>query len=225
MPGRSSAKNHCGRCRMYHPICLCSLIPQFVLSTRIVVLMHWRENNLTTGTANLACLALPNSQILLRGLQGNPLSTAGLVPNEGSAALLFPSPDSQELSPEIARGLPRPLTLIVPDGSWGQARKVALREPALRHLPRFRLPPGPLSEYRLRHSPHPEGLSTFEAITRALAILEQERGAEMQPELEHLFRTMVERRLWSKGKLRPEDCRTGIPKEALQASHRAGAGH
>lgn len=200
---------------MYRPLCLCDQIPRFDLPTRIVVVMHWRERHLTTNTAKLATLALPNSEIRLRGGRHPALPAEGLT----NAALLYPTEDAVELTETVVSGLPRPLTLIVPDGSWRQARKVAIREPALERVPRYKLPPGPPTQYRLRHSPHLQNLSTFEAIARAIGLLE---NCSIQSELEALFLKMVERRLWSRGRLLAADCTTGIPIAAFEAAHEAG---
>ncbi|MEO5971663.1 MAG: tRNA-uridine aminocarboxypropyltransferase [Bdellovibrionia bacterium] len=220
MPGRGSSDNRCVRCRMYRPLCLCAHIPVFNLKTKIMVVMHWREQKLTTNTAGLACLALPNSEIHVRGREDERLLTNGLIGAEEHAAILFPAENNAiELNEESVRNLPRPLTLIVPDGSWRQAKKVALREKAWEKYPRLTLPPGAPSIYSLRHSPHEENLSTFEAIARAIGILE---GKEIQEKLEDLFLMMVERILWSRGNLKAAKCTTGIPEEAFILSRLAG---
>jgi DTW domain-containing protein YfiP len=205
---------------MYRPLCLCAHIPVFNLKTKIMIVMHWREQKLTTNTAVLACLALPNSEIHVRGREGERLLTDSLIGPEEHAAILFPAENNAiELNAESARNLPRPLTLIVPDGSWRQAKKVALREKAWESYPRLTLPAGAPSVYRLRHSPHEENLSTFEAIARAIGILE---GKEIQEKLEGLFLMMVERILWSRGNLKASKCTTGIPEEAFILSRLAG---
>ena len=185
----------------------------------MIVLMHWREQKLITNTATLASLALPNSEIHLRGQKGNPLEVEALIPPGSSPALLYPTEDALELNEGVAQSLPRPLTLIVPDGSWRQARKVSFREKAFKDIPKLKLPPGPPSTYRLRHSLFAENLSTFEAIARALGVLE---GKNIQERLEELFLTMVERILWSRGSLNSKDCVTEIPPEAFLASYYAG---
>ncbi|MGZ3709472.1 MAG: tRNA-uridine aminocarboxypropyltransferase [Bdellovibrionota bacterium] len=189
------------------------------MSTRVVVLMHWREQKLTTNTAALACLALPNSEIRIRGGREKPLEAGELVRPGQSAVLLYPSDDAVELDAASLRNLPRPLTIVVPDGSWRQARKVATREKALLSLPRVKLPPGERSEFRLRHSPHEENLSTFEAIARAMGILER---PEIQSGMEALFMKFIERTLWSRGKLLADECTTGIPEAAFIAAREAG---
>jgi len=217
---KPNSAGQCERCRFFKPLCVCAELPRHKLDTRIVVIMHFREQILTTNTARLAGLIFPNSEIRVRGGRIPPLRYEDVVPAGYTPALLFPAEDAVELTPEVAARLPRPLALIVPDGSWRQARKVHGRETALRDVPRFKLPPGAPSGFgRLRHSPHPGNLSTFEAIARALGAL---HGPELQAGLEKAFLTVVERRLWSQGKLAAEDAVTGIPQAAFDAQRRAG---
>ena len=222
MGGRTSSKNRCDGCGMYRPLCLCSDIPTFALATRVIVLMHWREQKLTSNSAALICRALTNSEIHLRGQKDSPYDAEPLqrIIYSGQAALLYPSDDAVELNPKTASTFRRPFTLIVPDGNWRQASKVATREKMFSQIPRLKLPDGSPSTYRLRISPHQKNLSTFEAISRALGILE---GKNIEKALDLLFLKMVERSLWSRGKLRAEDSITGIPEAAFLASREAGA--
>ena len=62
----------------------------------------------------------------------------------------------------------RPTTLVVPDGNWRQARRMATNEAPLARLVAVRLPEGPTRRFELRKHPQAERLSTFEAIARAL---------------------------------------------------------
>ncbi len=181
---------------MRRELCLCeearacrqSLRPRI----RVVILQHHREKNLSTNTARLAGLALPNCEIRLRGLPEQPIKTDDLSMN---SLLLYPCEGSKPLS-EVALPPEANVTLIVPDGSWRQASKVAAREPALNGVPRVYLPEGVPTRYFLRREPKAGGLATFEAIARALGILE---GDEVQAKLEALFALMVERTLKSRG--------------------------
>lgn len=147
------------------------------------------------------------------------MPTEGLVTPERQSLLLYPSEQAVELTPALVAGLGRPVNLIVPDGSWRQARKVATREPALHGVAQVKLPPGPPSRYRLRKEPNERSVSTFEAIARALGILE---GPQVQARLEDLFEMRVERTLWARGLLKTEDTRFGIPQEAFDAFYRDG---
>ncbi len=216
---KPNSAGQCERCRIFKPLCVCAELPRHELDTRIVVIMHFREQILTTNTARLAELIFPNSEIRVRGGIIPPLQLGDVVPTGTAPALLFPTDDAVELTPEVAARLPRPITLIVPDGSWRQARKVHTRETALSQVPRFKLPQGAPSTFRLRHSPHPGNLSTFEAIARAMGAI---HGPALQADLERAFLIMVERRLWAQGKLSAKDAVTGIPTAAFEAQRTAG---
>lgn len=205
------AAHRCPRCEIRKPLCFCDAIPQIPLATRLVIVMHVAEEVLTTNTARLAAKALPNSEIRIRGRRER-MATAGLVEDGRQSLLLYPSPRACELNSDLVARLTGPVTLIVPDGSWSQTRKMVRREPALAMIPHVKLPPGPPSEYRLRIQPSDKSLCTLEAIARAMGILE---SREVQDRLESLLRVMVERTLWSRGMLAAENCTTGaIPQAA-----------
>src|SRR4051794_25191338 len=219
MPPRSHSTDKCARCRIYRPLCLCGDIVPLPLDTRVTLYMHRRERGRATNTGWLACLALPNSEIRVRGAREQEPRPAEAAPLQ-NALLLFPSQDAVELTPEWLARQPRPVTLVLPDGTWNQAKKAPHRESGLAGIPNVKLRAGAPSSYRLRRSPHAQNLSTLEAIARALGVIE---GREVQVSLERLFLKMVERRLWSMGQLRPEECVTVIPGEAILASRRPAA--
>ncbi len=214
MSNRVQSRSRCDRCRLREVLCICAEIPTLAIRGRVTILMHWREEKLSSNTAKLVALAVPRCEIRVRGAKDLPVQTDDLESADTRTLLLFPSPDSVELSAELLQTDPRPVHLIVPDGSWNQAKKVANREPHLRRLTRVRLPPGPPSKYFLREAPHPESLSTLEAIARALGITE---GHPVQAQLETIFELMVERTLWSRGKLAASECKTPIPQAAFDA--------
>ncbi len=215
---RVGSRHRCVRCLMSGALCVCPILPRLETRTRVVILMHYLEAKTSTNTARLAQLMLPGSEIRLRGLPGNPMDASGIVEAGRQPLLLFPSADAQELTPEWVAAQPGPCTLIVPDGSWRQCQKVGNREPWLREVPRVKLMPGPPSEYQLRVEPNPHSVSTLEAIARALHVLEgPDRGPEVRAGLEKLFRIMVERTLWSRGKLRNDEC-PSLPEGARRGS-------
>jgi len=59
------------------------------------------------------------------------------------------------------------------------------------------LPGGPPSAYQLRASPRVDGVCTFEAIARALGIIE---GGTVQRQMEEFFHIFVERVLYIRGR-------------------------
>lgn len=180
---------------MHLGACLCAMVEPLALRTRVVVIAHHIETWKTTNTGRLVPLTLVHGEVRVRGYRGMSVRIDDLVCSERQGLLLYPCDASRELRREDVEADGRPVTLVVPDGTWGQARKVATRE-RLHALPRVHLPPGPPSGYRLRHHPDPSHLATFEAVARALGILE---GEAVQERLERVFAAMVERTLASRG--------------------------
>jgi DTW domain-containing protein YfiP len=146
-----------------------------------------------------------------------PASDAALAPAwldwaaPGSETLLlFPHAEARPL--EDWRDATRPITLVVPDGTWRQAKKARRRVAGLSELPCVTFPAAGPSAYRLRHAARPNRLATIEAIARALQILEDPtRGDEIQRRLVHIFRVMVDRTLWTNGRISTDAVTGGIP--------------
>jgi len=158
--------------------------------------MHHREWIKPTATAPLFALVASNCEIRLRGRKDRPFDTDGIVVPERQTLVLYPAEDAKVLSRELIAQDTRPITLVVPDGNWRQAAKSVKREPVLRRLTTVVLPDMGPTCYRLRHEPKEGGLGTFEAISRALRIIE---GEEVYQKLDALFKVMVDRTLATRG--------------------------
>lgn len=183
---------------------MCELLPRLELGTRVVLVMHRRETHTTTASGPLALAALPNSELLLHGVQGAPIDLNYLHTGERRLLLLYPSEGARPLSRELLAEDPRPVTLIVPDGSWRQASRAARRIPGVENAERITLPPDVPTEWGLRRETKAFGLATFEAIARALGILE---GPEVRARLEEAFRESVSRQR----AVRPYPPEHGVP--------------
>ena len=171
--------------------------------------MHQREARKPTNSGRLAHLCLPNSEVRLRGEIGRVLSLDGLIQNERQTLILYPSEESMELSNEYLLHIEKPITLIVPDGTWTQGSRTARRICQSLTIPHVKLPLGAPSNYRLRKEHDPQGMSTFEAISRALQIIEKN---DIEKRMQPIFQTMVERMLYSRGKISAAEVFGGIPK-------------
>jgi DTW domain-containing protein YfiP len=182
----------CPRCRLHTAVCMCDRIPTLSVATALVVVMHLREVNKPTASAPLAMAALPNHVWLIHGVQDKPVDLREHVPPDRRGLLLFPSDGARVLDAALLAEDPRPVTLVVPDGSWRQASKAARRLPGADTLEPVVLAAGPPTRYRLRREPMPGGLATMEAIARAFGVLE---GPDVRHALEALFDEMVERTL------------------------------
>ena len=221
---RNHSPDRCERCQIFRPLCLCGLAPKLDTRARVVILMHFRELSLTTNTARLAELALNECSIRIRGRAETPVDTFDLRDDPSLLPLLlYPAEGSRELTPEHAKRAEREgrrIVLVVPDGNWRQGGKAAKRTPGLEGVECVRLPPGGPSEYRLRTAPRPECVSTYEAIARALGILE---GAAVETRLMEYFRTKIDRMLWARGLMPTEQVRGGVPQAAIDSFFITGA--
>ena len=171
--------------------CICAEIPAVSTKTSVLVIRHERESFKSTGTARVAQLALPNSEILDSGEEAaltNELLTGRLL---HGASVLFPSPQPAPWpSPGVVQ------KLVVLDGTWRQTRRMFAKLPALHGLPRLTLPPKEAPVLRLRASTFTEGRSTLEAIADALGMLE---GDAVALPLHQLHALYVERVFRARG--------------------------
>jgi DTW domain-containing protein YfiP len=155
--------------------------------------MHHREKHLTTNTAVLAKRVLTNCEVFERGLPEKPfnISELNILPDE-SLYFLFPSEDAITLDSDFVKNhVGLKIHLIVPDGSWRQAKKFHRREKSFSNITCVKLPDGFLSQYKLRKEPRADGLCTYEAIASALLILEN--SELLYDKLMETFNLMVSR--------------------------------
>lgn len=153
--------------------------------------MHHREKHLTSNTAKLALLTLENAKIFERGLPESPFSLEQLNLDDKSTPLyLFPDEDAEVLDGNFLIYNPGPYHLIIPDGTWNQAKKVRRRVSGLSEIKCVKLSDEVIGEYKLRRGVREDGVCTFEAIAYALKILENEKLFE---ELIKIFRIMNSR--------------------------------
>ena len=125
--------------------------------TRVVLLQHPREERVPIGTARLAHLCLPNSEL------------------------------------HVGIDFDGPITLVVVDGTWWQARKLLKRNAVLAALPQLRFTPPGLSRYRIRREPADHCVATVEALALTLGALEEapERFATLLRPFEAMIDTQI----------------------------------
>ena len=149
----------CPRCFFRGSPCLCPDVPAISARLQIVVLRHAAEAGKQTNSARWAALAL-GFPIIDYAMDATPFDPASLQ-MEGSW-LLFPGGDP------VPPATP-PRRLIVPDGTWPQARRMVQRVPGLAALPRLAIPPPPANP-KLRQASGEGWVSTLEAIAEALSV-------------------------------------------------------
>ncbi len=204
-------KARCTDCKMQATLCICALVPRLQTRTRLTLLVHYREARKPTNTGQLAARCLERSAVEIVG-QKDQLIERPRIGDE-VPLLMFPADDAVSIE-AFAKGS-QPIALFVPDGNWRQASKMRRRGPGLGDMQCVTLPDTGPTAYRLRAEPRAGGLATLEAIARALAILEGERGPEIESAMLAVFRVMVERTLWFRGRLRDSEVTGGIPPAAI----------
>lgn len=177
----------CENCHLLQKICICNLITPVATRNRVSLVITKGEFAKMTNTGRLAHLLLQNSQIKVFGLPEKPLIKEDFLQNGYRNLLLYPGSQNRF---ENFLQIEEPINLIVPDGNWGQAKKMVQKIAQLTPVTCVSLPLGPISEYMLRTHPDPHRICTIEAIYRSLCILEN------NPELVQLlkvFRIMRDR--------------------------------
>ncbi len=167
-PTDAAHRELCLRCLRPRRACWCPHLRPVESATRACILQHVRERKTAIGTARMAHLSLPNSELHLGVSFREHPRVRALAAEEGTA-LLFPGEGA--IDPAALRGRP-PKTVIVVDGTWQQARKLLKENPFLLALPRIGLSPERPSNYRIRTEPSRECVSTIEAAVLLLGALE-----------------------------------------------------
>ena len=175
------------------------MVPRIELKTKIVLVIHHRELSRNSNTGLLALRALVNSEMRIRGEGRQALNLQELLSPHHRTFLFFPCADAVELDRTLVTQERRPIQLIVPDGTWRQAKKILSRHPELKQLPRVKISTPNHSTFQLRAQSRPERMATLEAIAHGLGVIE---GDPVGAQLMKLYNTKIERTLIGRGILR-----------------------
>jgi len=180
-------------------VCYCAKIPSLPTRTRVVILQHPRERDVPIGTARMASLCLPESELHVGvDWSASPALARALGDPARPPILLYPGPGARDILRDPPAG---PVTLVVVDGTWSQAKNVVRDNPILHALPRYAFETPEPTQYRIRREPRAEYCSTIEALMHVLGVLEGDPSpfrALLEP-----FRAMVDAQLVCQA-LRPQ---------------------
>ncbi|MGE4107667.1 MAG: tRNA-uridine aminocarboxypropyltransferase [Bacteriovoracia bacterium] len=190
----------CLRCRKSPRTCYCHLLRPFRSSTQFVILQHPKERRKAIGTARMVHLSMEGSELRVgKEFDDDPVVSQYLKDESRHCVVLFPSERSANLSTareagELDRWIPpgKNLVVFVLDGTWTQAKRILERSLKLARLPQVCFTVREKSQYRIRQQPEDYCLSTLEAVTEVLNILET--GAPVE-NLTQVFHSMVETQL------------------------------
>lgn len=165
-------------------MCLCAELPRIETRARIVLVPHATEWDRPSNTGRIAVLTLVRAEL---AVWRHDLDRELLLREGHDHYLLHPSGDP--IAPSD-----RPISLIVPDGTWRETSRIArrlMRVPSVRCV---RIDPTPRAG--LRVAPDEHRIGTCDAIADALEALGEREPAER---LRAALRPMIERSLWVRG--------------------------
>jgi DTW domain-containing protein len=189
-------KNPCPVCYLTRSLCICGSIPRLDLNTRVCLVVHVNELKRSSNTGRLAVKALANSEMRVRGETPEALDLSDLLSDRYRTFLFYPSADAVELDGALVAHDRTPIQLIVPDGTWRQARKVHTRHDELKDVPRVKIGAPNSSKFHLRAQHRPEGMATLQAVAHALGVIE---GDHVKAQLMKLYNERVKRTLLARG--------------------------
>jgi len=196
LAGIGKAKQRCSVCGASLTLCMCAEVPRLDLRTKVALVIHHRELYRSSNTGLLALQSLVNSELRIRGESREALDLSDLLSPRYRTLLFYPSADALELTRELVCRDSRPIQLIVPDGTWRQARKIHSRHPELRNIPRVKISAANRGTFQLRAQSRPERMATLQAIACALRIIE---GDLVAARLMKLYHARVDRTLRARG--------------------------
>ncbi|HXS17630.1 MAG TPA: pseudouridine synthase, partial [Polyangiaceae bacterium] len=171
----SHAEQSCLRCLRPSLDCVCSTIVPLHIRSQLALVMHHKEARRRISSGPLLLAALRKAELYVYGRRDEQLSMCHLHEQGRRVLVLSTATDARPLSVEFSLGLP--VTLVVPDGNARQAGRAALRVLGLRDAERVGLPQELWGSSLHGGGAYAAwGLSTYEAVSRALGVLE---GAEL----------------------------------------------
>ena len=196
MTRQRKTREPCEICAASRQACLCDAVPRIELRTKICLVIHHRELSRSSNTGLLALRALVNSEMRIRGEGREALDLKDLLTSQYRTFLFYPSSNAVELDEALVMQETTPIQLLIPDGTWRQARKIHSRQRELKDLPRVKISTPNNSTFQLRAQSKPERMATLQAIAHGLGIIE---GDLVRAQLMKLYHAKIERTLKGRG--------------------------
>ncbi|HGG56280.1 MAG TPA: DTW domain-containing protein, partial [Nannocystis exedens] len=155
---RKNNAARCPTCGLHTALCVCASMPRFALGTKLLIVQHHRERHKPTNTARIGLQMFADAQMIHYGARDTAMDSAPLCHPDHDYILLFPGDQARPLNEASAPRAGRIRTLVVLDGTWHQCSRMARRAALVAEMPRYTLPEGPPSRWRIRKAPRPEAL-------------------------------------------------------------------
>ncbi len=163
-------RKKCFNCFRPQSFCVCHVIKQTSLKTKIVILIHPMEaKKERLGTGRLTKTAIRDSEVIMgidfsndkrvNSLINDPLNYP-MVLYPGEDALNITNAKKQDVTELIKK---RPVIFVI-DGTWPCAKKMMSLSGNINSLPRISFQTEKQSEFYIKHQPHKLALSTVESV-------------------------------------------------------------
>lgn len=158
----------CEKCHFHHSKCLCDVIVKINHQTPVIVIRYPKEAKHPFNTINIAKLNL-NLNIFDTEEVDSENELVDYLKKFKNPALLFPIGECKDLSSTQNNEID---ALIILDGTWDKAKKIYFKSKFLQGLTKVKLNLDQISQYQIRKSNFPGGVSSIEAICYSLHLLE-----------------------------------------------------
>ena len=189
-----SPENKCPVCGFIPSLCICSEIEKVDPKIKIILIQHSLDARKPSNTGNLL-RGITNCECIRYGkLEDPPLDMEKI--EKLNAFVLYPFQDSILLTPDIWKEGETP-TIIIPDGTWKQASRLASR---LRNHCRgfLKFPSNFTTNYKLRDSKEDFKLCTCESARNVYGILGDKKTEQA---INKAFELFVIKNLKNRGRL------------------------
>jgi DTW domain-containing protein YfiP len=179
---RGSLVERCNNCMMAKFACFCEWKKPQNCELEFILIMHRNEVHKPTNTGRLIADIFPeNTQAFLWDRTEPSANLLDAInDNSRQTVLLFPSDNAQTLLSTQEKTQPqKPLRIVLLDGTWKQASKMARLSKWLQHLPHVTINTDNLPPINyIREAPEEDQLSTAQAAACALADVGERAAAE-----------------------------------------------
>ncbi len=167
----SESRSFCTKCEFLKSRCLCDTLKVIPNNVHLIVLQHPSETKHPLNTVRIMKKSFKEMTIII----GEDFSTdirlnTILSEINNSCAILYPGEDAVVLNSEESHKKITHILLL--DGTWRKAKKIYMLSKNLHALPLIKLVTSTTTNYRIRKAPSDQSLSTIEAATIALDIIE-----------------------------------------------------
>lgn len=166
----------CAICLRAKLACVCHLFTKVENTIHVIVLQHQSEVKQSKGTVTLLANSLVNCTVIVgEDFNHNEELHKLLVKFKGNTSLLYPNEGAIVLSNdhiEESTELTLPKCIILIDGTWKKSYKMYMINTFLHGIEHLTLPEDIECDYRIRKTQKVQALSSLEACTHALMLLE-----------------------------------------------------